>query len=81
MSKYDCIGNEMRAHDRFHKSSEFGRNTCEIKCPFCGATVNAYVWSLAGGGKRCPCGVIHFNSGVTTDDKNIYNGRLAKGEK
>lgn len=29
-----------------------------IDCPFCKAEVRAYVWSLAGGGKRCECGAI-----------------------
>lgn len=29
-------------------------------CPFCGAEVKAYVWSLSGRGKRCECGAFHF---------------------
>jgi hypothetical protein len=36
-----------------------GRSYCYVTCPFCGAEVKAYVWSLAGGGKRCPCGALH----------------------
>lgn len=27
-------------------------------CPFCDTSVKAYVWSLAGGGKRCGCGAM-----------------------
>ena len=26
-----------------------------IACPFCGCTVEAVLWSLAGSGKRCEC--------------------------
>lgn len=34
--------------------SEFGRSTVFVTCPFCGRKTEAYVWSLAGSGKRCP---------------------------
>lgn len=34
--------------------SEFGRSTVFVTCPFCGRRTEAYVWSLAGSGKRCP---------------------------
>jgi hypothetical protein len=33
--------------------SLFGRSYIYIKCPFCGAEVKAFVWSLAGCGKKC----------------------------
>lgn len=36
-----------------------GRSTVIITCPFCRADIEAYVWSLAGGGKRCTCGALH----------------------
>lgn len=36
-----------------------GKSTIKIRCPYCDATVVAYVWSLAGSGKRCTCGAIH----------------------
>ena len=26
------------------------------KCPFCAAQVQAFWWSLSGGGKKCDCG-------------------------
>ncbi len=29
-----------------------------FECPWCHAKVKAYLWSLAGGGKRCSCGAI-----------------------
>ena len=30
-----------------------GRSYIYIECPFCGAKVKAYIWSLAGCGKKC----------------------------
>jgi len=30
-----------------------GRSYIYIRCPFCGAEVKAYIWSLAGSGKKC----------------------------
>jgi len=27
-------------------------------CPFCGERVKAFLWSLAGCGKRCACGAV-----------------------
>lgn len=36
--------------------SEFGRSSVTIICPFCGTYVTAFLWSLAGSGKRCTCG-------------------------
>lgn len=35
-----------------------GRSTVAIRCPFCGCVTEARVWSLAGSGKRCECGVL-----------------------
>ena len=40
-----------------------GRTRILIECPFCGAREWAYVWSLAGSGKRCPCGALHGSLG------------------
>ena len=34
--------------------SEHGRSRYKILCS-CGAHITAYVWSLYGTGKRCPC--------------------------
>lgn len=58
----DC---EMREHTRSSTRSRFGRSYCLIACPFCQSEVVAYIWSLAGGGKRCPCGAIHSSQGST----------------
>ena len=51
---------------------EMGRSTVMITCPFCGDEVRTYIWSLAGCGKRCPCGVIFMSIGWAEDDKGIY---------
>lgn len=46
------------------KWSEMGKSRIEVKCPFCKMTITAYLWSVAGGGKRCNCGAM-FGSGGT----------------
>lgn len=37
-----------------HRGSK-SRVIVGIVCPFCGCTVEAVLWSLAGSGKRCEC--------------------------
>ena len=39
-------------------TAAFGRSRITIICPFCSGHVTAYLWSLAGGGTRCPCGAM-----------------------
>jgi len=40
--------------------SEMGRTRHLIRCPYCGEEVWAYIWSMAGHGKKCPkCKAIH----------------------
>lgn len=39
------------------------QKTCMTKCPFCGAQVKLYLWSLAGKGKLCLCGAIFYTGG------------------
>jgi hypothetical protein len=57
---------EQREHVRGAYNPKFGRSTCHITCPFCSHVCVAYLWSLGGGGKRCPgCGAKHTNYGVT----------------
>ena len=34
-----------------------------IECPWCKREVKAYLWSLAGGGKRCSCGALFGSLG------------------
>jgi hypothetical protein len=40
----------------------FGRTSVDLKCPFCKATITAYVWSLPNG-KRCDCGAMTGSNG------------------
>jgi hypothetical protein len=53
--RYDCLYRGCRGN---------GRTYVTIKCPFCGWKVDAYVWSLCGGGKRCGCGALFGSTGT-----------------
>ncbi len=47
-------------------------NWVDIKCPFCGTTSRAFIWSLSGGGKKCvnkKCGAKHNSTGSTSPVK------------
>jgi hypothetical protein len=47
--------------------SEFGRRRIEVECPFCFEQFWAFVWSLAGGGKRCPnCRAMFGSTGLAS---------------
>ena len=60
---------ERREHQRTATVSRFGRSYCHITCPFCGCECQAYIWSLSGGGKRCPkCRAYHTAGGYTFND-------------
>ena len=50
---------DVREHKAYRGTSSHGRSTCMIICPFCGRNVKAYIWSLAGSGKKCECGAMH----------------------
>lgn len=41
-----------------HTPRPAGRTTTTVRCPFCGCSVEARAWSLAGSGKRCECGAV-----------------------
>lgn len=48
--------------------SGLGQRWIEIRCPFCGTVSRAFLWSLAGGGKRCEnrrCRAKHASFGRT----------------
>lgn len=47
---------EVRQYTYWGYTSAMGRSRITIVCPFCQADVVAYLWSLAGCGKRCECG-------------------------
>jgi hypothetical protein len=49
------------------RTSRMGRSSVTIVCPCCGTECEAYVWSLAGSGKRCPnpaCRALHCSLGT-----------------
>lgn len=49
-----------------------GQSQVSIECPFCEKIFNAYVWSMAGRGKKCPnCSAIHhYRSGEADNGHN-----------
>lgn len=66
---------ESRDHQKYGYHSRFGTSSCKIQCPFCGTVTIAYVWSLAGGGKRCTnktCRALHTSFGQTFDDLEAH---------
>lgn len=67
---------ESRSHERSGSvGNRNGRSWCYIVCPFCQTRCRAYVWSLAGGGKKCPdCGALHGNYG-RTDRRTAKKGK------
>jgi hypothetical protein len=46
--------NAARRFELYGFISEMGRRRARCDCPFCGTTFWVFVWSLSGGGKRCP---------------------------
>lgn len=55
--KFKKVGLDEAESKPFEIVSRFpdcnGRTTVTIRCPYCGRLTRAYVWSLAGHGKRC----------------------------
>ena len=41
------------------------QKTITVVCPFCGAHVKIFVWSLCGNGKLCKCGAKFSSDGQT----------------
>lgn len=44
--------------------SSIGRTEIFLTCPFFAREVLAYLWSLCGSGKRCPCGALLLRTGA-----------------
>ena len=66
---------EEREHTRTDGPSSVGRTVVYIDCPFCHTEVKAYLWSLSGGGKRCPgCGAKHNAYGTTRGWREASDG-------
>lgn len=66
----DCVEGSNRVEVRDYAASRgharaSGRSFMIISCPFCGANVKAFIWSIRGGGKRCDCGAMHSWIGHT----------------
>lgn len=62
-SNYDrTAGREFTVLWRANDSN--GRSEVKIRCPFCAVAFTARIWSISGGGKRCPnCGAKHGSTG------------------
>jgi hypothetical protein len=58
--------------------SGVGRTTIIIHCPFCRSEVTAYLWSLAGGGKRCDCGALFSGYGLAYRWKPVATERTVQ---
>lgn len=70
------VSEESRLHDRTIASRQNGRTLASILCPFCGCTTEAYVWSLAGSGKRCRgCRAKHIYHPAITIRRTIRGGQ------
>ena len=52
--------------------------TAYIGCPWCGDEVKVYVWSLHGGGKRCPCGALIGGWGGVREPDRQWKARMAE---
>lgn len=60
------ITNQQLPHTKRFGASSVGRSIAYVTCPFCGVETMCYIWSLAGSGKKCPCGAKHSGQGYTT---------------
>lgn len=72
---YNRSANAGRDFVVLERLREMGKTRVHIECPFCFARFWAYVWSISGGGKKCPnCGAIHGSFGVaypTTGNEDL----------
>ena len=51
---------EVKEHVSFGFDSSHGRSSFYITCPFCQEDTKVFQWSLAGSGRKCKCGAIHW---------------------
>lgn len=57
----NIIKRSANAHS--YRSRPNGRSSFDIDCPFCGETIEVYVWSFTACGKNCSCGAMLAGSG------------------
>lgn len=73
---------DVREYVILGERSAFGRSTIDIQCPFCGQVVEAFVWSLAGSGKRCTnraCRALFDGRGHAKRPDQSVGGRDERG--
>lgn len=64
--EYNRSDNAKRRFTVLERRWQMGKSRIFIECPFCGTRFWAYLWSLAGGGKKCEnkkCGAKHSSWG------------------
>jgi hypothetical protein len=69
LKQYNFSENARRQYRVVRSRTAHGRSSIDIECPFCSTVSQAFLWSLAGGGKVCvnkACGAKHSNWGYTT---------------
>ncbi len=65
MANPKTANEEFKAHDGYRVLwSVMGKTKVSLTCPFCDDYVEAYLWSLAGSGKRCECGAVCGQTGA-----------------
>jgi len=63
-SKYDR--DKQKEYTSTRGLAQHGKSYIYITCPFCSTKVRAFIWSLSGGGKKCPeCKAIHTSYGFS----------------
>jgi hypothetical protein len=62
---------EVRTSETYGYRGDFGRASIMIICPFCKAHLRGYIWSLAGGGKKCSCGALHGTNRAYKEIKEL----------
>lgn len=56
----------------YQTTNTFGKAKGRTKCPCCMHTIDFYIWSFAGGGKRCPtCNALNSFNGAYIDEKEF----------
>lgn len=55
---------DSREYATLWTTSGMGTSSVTLRCPFCSGRVVAYIWSLAGRGKRCECGALYGSVGL-----------------